>query len=489
MLLIVLALLAVEAAGAAALELESGAKHRGARTVRDRTALGGRAVLVRGRGSLVVSERSGAVASLQLRARALRCRGWPRLKVGVAAGSARSLTVRSRRWRNYSIRLSAAAGQHTYVLRLANPRRTRRCVRAVVADSATVVARRVPPIVSRPAAAAQPAAPPPLLYRNPVYSARGTADPMVLDAGGHHSDYWAYATGGGFPMLHSADLVHWEDAGHAMSGRPAWAAQTGDYHPWAPSVIERAGTYVMFYVSLNTALDPDTNCIGVATSSDPSGPFADRGILDDATATRDQSGRPLGCGDDAGYSNIDPAPFVDSGGQAYLYVSTTDRCQAPAPGASCPSGRTVSVIPLTTDLLEAAGPRQPLFGAGDQSWESAPWADVVENPWPIKRGGTYYLLYSGGAWDGRYGMGYATAAAPTGPFVKAPDNPVLRDNDNALSAGGGMSVTGPHGGDWVAYHGRSGSYGGARLLRVDPLRFPSSKLTIDGPSAGQSQLP
>jgi hypothetical protein len=36
----------------------------------------------------------------------------------------------------------------------------------------------------------------------------------------------------------------------------------------------------------------------------------------------DARGRPIGCGDDAGYGNIDRAPFVDANGRAYLYLST-----------------------------------------------------------------------------------------------------------------------------------------------------------------------
>src|SRR5215210_7139262 len=146
---------------------------------------------------------------------------------------------------------------------------------------------------------------------------------MVLDRGGTHSSYFMYATGGGFPVARSSDLVHWTDAGLAMPERPAWAAQTGDYNPWAPSVIEKpqpcpgsatGPCFVMFFTSRHASMSPPANCIGVATSPDPAGPFTDHGPLPSPDAGVDQSGRPIGCGDDGGYSNIDAAPFIDAGG-------------------------------------------------------------------------------------------------------------------------------------------------------------------------------
>lgn len=66
-------------------------------------------------------------------------------------------------------------------------------------------------------------------YENPVY---GSAFP---DPGALHNsstDYYAYATGGGFPIIKSSDLVHWEQVGRAFSTRPSWVVQSGDWHPW-----------------------------------------------------------------------------------------------------------------------------------------------------------------------------------------------------------------------------------------------------------------
>jgi arabinan endo-1,5-alpha-L-arabinosidase len=244
-------------------------------------------------------------------------------------------------------------------------------------------------------------------------------------------------------------------------------------------VIRRNGQYVMFYVSLNTDLSPDTNCVGVATSPSPVGPFTDRGPLRDLAGTTDLSGRVVGCGDNGGYGNIDPAPFLDSNGQAYLYLSTSYVCGAATPHGACPARPTMSVVRLTGDLLHATGSRQALF-AGDRAWEGT----VVENPWMQKRAGAYVLFYSGGDYRARYGMGVAKAGSPTGPFTKNPGNPVFTDNGGVFGAGGGMPVAGPHGGDWLVYHGRAAPFPAPRTLRIDPLRWSGSTPIVIGPTLG-----
>ena len=140
---IALGLLAMEGAGAAAaLELDSGGLHRGAaRTVRDPGASGGRAMMLYGRAYLRRPVDLTAFTSVRLRARALPCRGWPRIRLGLSGTSSRTRVIRSRRWRTYSLPLSATAGKRVLGLRFANPRRARRCAREVLVDSVGFVPR------------------------------------------------------------------------------------------------------------------------------------------------------------------------------------------------------------------------------------------------------------------------------------------------------------------------------------------------------------
>ncbi|MDQ4048145.1 MAG: glycoside hydrolase family 43 protein, partial [Actinomycetota bacterium] len=330
-----------------------------------------------------------------------------------------------------------------------------------------------------------------MAYQNPVYDF-SFPDPGVFRNGA--GDYYAYSTGGGFPVLHSTDLVHWESVGQALPDRPSWAVRTGDWHPWAPSVLrspgacpgtQSPGCYLLYYVGLSGLHSPATHCVAVAWSPTPAGPFTDLGPIQATDGTLDASGRPPGCGDDAGYSNIDPAPFLDPDGEAYLYLSTNRRCDAPTT-APCPLAPTISVLSLSRDLTRVAGTRTALFAGIPGSWEQEPGqSPKVENPWVERRGSTYYLFYSGGDYRRAYGMGYATAPSPTGPFTKAPINPILRQTADVLSPGGGSVTKGTEGGDWMVYHGRAGSYAAPRTLRIDPLVWRADgSVMVKGPTTG-----
>jgi beta-xylosidase len=134
---------------------------------------------------------------------------------------------------------------------------------------------------------------------------------------------------------------------------------------------------------------------------------------------------------------------------------------------------TISVIALSADVLHASGGRTPLFSGDPGTWEAAGVSvPTVEGPTAMLHDSTYYLLYSGGNWQGAYGMGYATATSPTGPFTKSASNPILAETSAVLSPGGGDTpVPGPHGGTWLIYHGRDSSYSNPRTLRIDPFSW------------------
>jgi beta-xylosidase len=357
-----------------------------------------------------------------------------------------------------------------------------------------VPAPRRPDAPPEPAVPAPPATGPVAAgYENPV--AGSVADPAVIDAGRGDHDYFLYATGTLFPLWRSPDLVHWTQIGTALRARPAWTLQSGDWNPWAPGVLRSSaacpGTsseecFVFYYTALHATLTPRPHCVGVAVSPVPEGPFTDLGPLGRSDGALDALGRPIGCGDDAGYGNIDPQPFVDADGRVYLYVSTDRQCDE---AGVCVLRPTLSVIPLADDLLHASGPRTPLL-SGDGGWEFSGATPLVENPSMTRVGSRYYLFYSGGDWRGAYGMGYAVGGSPTAamepsPFLKAPENPILRETDAARSSGGGMLVRGPAGGDWLIYHGRNGAYDQPRTLRIDPVVWaPEDRVQIAGPTTG-----
>lgn len=350
---------------------------------------------------------------------------------------------------------------------------------------------RLPGPAPAPAPAPRPE-PGPGSYRNAVWDLWEFADPTVIHVG---DTYYAYASGDGFQVMRSKDLVHWEWLGAALGARPPWVVGGGDWHPWAPSVLStdepcpgaaEPGCFLMFYVGLSSRYGTTTNCTAVATSPTPEGPFTDRGPLERSDGVRD-GGWPVGCGDTAGYGNIDPQPFVDDDGKAWLYLSTDWRCTATGP---CELRPEISVIPLAADRLRAAGPREPLLSGRATSWEQAPWAPVVENPWVLKRGATYHLLYSGGSWQGAYAMGHATAPAPDGPFTRTSPEPWTGTTAEVVSMGGGSIVRDGADAEWLVYHGRDGSLDMPRTLRIDRLRWTEDDLPeLDGPSTAVRAAP
>ncbi len=143
-------------------------------------------------------------------------------------------------------------------------------------------------------------------FEAPVYPG-DFPDPSVLLTGGM---YWAYATGSAgrnLQVMSSPDLHTWSAPADPLPVLPAWATVG---HTWAPGVIELAGKYVMYYTVRNG--NPAMQCISVATSATPGGPFVDR------------SSQPLVCQAPDGGS-IDPNPYRDPGsGHLYLIWKSDD---------------------------------------------------------------------------------------------------------------------------------------------------------------------
>ncbi len=273
------------------------------------------------------------------------------------------------------------------------------------------------------------------------------ADPFVLHVDG---TYYAYATEAGghnVQVMRSSDLVAWTHLGDALPTLPAWA---GAGRTWSPVVLPRAGGYVLYYVVREP--QSDRQAISWARSASPEGPF-----VDSSTA-------PLVFQLDRGGS-IDPSPFVDGDGTAYLLWKSDDNAlQNPS---------SLWIQPLSADGGSLAGSPTALL-SHDRRWERP----LIEAPSMVHARGRYYLFYSANWWEsGRYSVGYATSASVTGPFTKATTaRPWLRSGVPAAGPGGQEFFV-DHDGDLrMAFHGwtpASVGYkgGGARSLRIARVGF------------------
>ena len=274
-------------------------------------------------------------------------------------------------------------------------------------------------------------------------------DPFVLRVGG---TYFAYATQTGatsVQRMQSSDTVRWHHGlGNALPALPPWA-QWG--HTWAPSVLRRGLTYVLYYTARDRA--SGRQCISRAVSVLPQGPFVDASLS------------PWLCQLDRGGS-IDPYAFVDDGGVPYLLWKSDDNAL----------GRPTTLWGqrLSADGLSRVGTATPLLAA-DAAWEGG----VVEGPAMTRApGGQRYLFYGANAWDSpAAGIGFATCAGPLGPCAKATRaGPWMASSGQKVGPAGPTFFTDAGGGLRLGYHawspGRVGyPAGGARSLWIDRVDF------------------
>ncbi len=277
------------------------------------------------------------------------------------------------------------------------------------------------------------------------------ADPFLLRMGDVYYAYSTNSTGGNIQVITSHDLRHWEWIGNGLAAVPFWASRD---LTWAPSVLPRGNTYVVYYTVHE--ISSGRQCISSGVSVAPQGPFVD------------DSWGPLVC--EPGGS-IDPSPFVDADGRAYLTWKHERVGDEPS---------RIMIRPLGADGRSFTGTSSELIHA-DQRWEGS----VVEAPSMVRVADRYYLFYSGNAWDGRgYAVGYAVCDSPVGPCTKPSHAPVLASHGAVAGPGGQDFFTDPGGGLWMCYHAFSEPHVGAagnRTLRVARVAFPGGRPTFAAP--------
>jgi beta-xylosidase len=304
------------------------------------------------------------------------------------------------------------------------------------------------------------------MMANPVIDA-DFPDPFILEVDG---EYWAYSTGSAgwyIQAARSTDLADWELVKDALPALPEW--QVPGY-TWAPEVVRTPAGFVMHYTTRDR--QSGRQCISVATSDVPEGPFSD-----------DRDG-PLVCQVELGGS-IDATYFTDTDGEAYLIWKNDGNC--------CGMGTEFWAQPVTEDGLELTGEPTNLGLVNDRVWEG----DVIEAPTLWLADGTYYLLYSANGYSGAaYAVGYATASTVLGPYTKAPENPILATSDDASAAGPGHQsiIEGPGGGLWLAYHAWDKEaigyeVGGIRTMWLDELFLEDGTARVEGPDDGPQPAP
>ncbi|MEZ4884022.1 MAG: glycoside hydrolase 43 family protein [Chitinophagales bacterium] len=275
-------------------------------------------------------------------------------------------------------------------------------------------------------------------YKNPIIHA-DYSDPDILRVG---EDFYMVASSfnsaPGLPILHSTDLIHWEIINHVFQRQMPDSTFSKPQHgngAWAPSFRFHDGFYYIFYG------DPDFG-IYMSKTKDPSGKWLPPLLIKAAKGW------------------IDPCPFWDEDGKAYLVHAFA---------GSRSSIKSVLVVnemkPDGSELLDDG----VLVFDGHQNHTT------IEGPKFYKRNGYYYIFAPAGGVP----TGWQTVLRSKNIYGPYEDKIVLHQ--------GKTDINGPHQGGWVSLENGEywfvhfqdkNAYG--RIVHLQPMTWTDDNWCIIG---------
>lgn len=340
-----------------------------------------------------------------------------------------------------------------------------------------------------------------LTYQNPIVEGidpHGLRDCQVLREG----DFW-YMTGTSWPhwsrqeqgdtlnpgvaLYRSTDLSSWEFVSYIVPrpGPDSWYYNRF----WAPEIQKIQGKFYVLFNCRNDSLGFVGQHPGYGVSDQIEGPYD--------IITRDA---PLTNGNDLTF-------FEDTDGKVWAFWNQGREFGIGFAQIDLATGS------FLTEPISAIRPAEVTFEYDDlgqlvkvPGYDGRPipkvaiyhdWDAIgIEGAYVIKNGDTYYLFYS--SWTRGYEIGYATAPAITGPWIKYEGNPLYGAQNPQTCSHNGLPYTGdpaspfiavghnaiftgPDGGTWLSCHGIL--KGGNPMLVIDPLTFqPDGVITANGPT-------
>lgn len=237
-------------------------------------------------------------------------------------------------------------------------------------------------------------------YKNPVIHA-DYSDPDAIRVG---EDYYMVSSSfthiPGLPILHSRDLVNWKLIGHALSKQPPFDHFSTVQHGggvWAPSIRYHNNEFYIYYP------DPDFG-IYLVKAKTINGPWSAPLLV--------QAGKGL----------IDPCPFWDDNGKAYL---------AHAYAGSRAGIKSILVV----REMNPEGTR--FIGSPVMVYDGHEQDPTIEGPKLYKRNGYYYIFAPAGGVSTGWQL-VLRSKNIYGPYERK----VVMDQ-------GSTQVNGPHQGAWV----------------------------------------
>ena len=266
-------------------------------------------------------------------------------------------------------------------------------------------------------------------YKNPILYL-DYSDPDAIRVG---DDYYLVASSfncsPGLPILHSNDLVNWKILTYALPRQIPAEVYDQPQHGkgvWAPCIRFHNGFFYIYYP------DPDFG-IYVITAKDPAAAWSKPTLVL------------------PGKGIIDPTPFWDEDGKAYLTIAWA----ASRAGVNS----LLTVFKMNTDGMSVLDEGKHVFDGHDHH-------PTIEGPKVYKRNGYYYIFAPAGG-------------VPTGwQLILRSKNIYGPYEEKIVMDQGATSVNGPHQGAWVdtktgehwfLHFQDKGAYG--RIVHLQPMTW------------------
>jgi xylan 1,4-beta-xylosidase len=199
----------------------------------------------------------------------------------------------------------------------------------------------------------------------------------------------------GLPIFHSKDLVNWKLIGHVLTKPEIFNVEGSGVSRglFAPSIRHDNG---LFYV-VCTLIDRGGNFISTAT--DPAGPWSDPVWVPEV-------------------EGIDPSPFFDDDGRAYLIYNSV----APDNEPLYSGHRTIRLREFDKASLKVIDEEVLLMNGGVDLGKNPIW---IEAPHIFKKNGFYYLICAEGGTGYQHSEVVFRSESVKGPYIPYDKNPIL----------------------------------------------------------------
>lgn len=266
-------------------------------------------------------------------------------------------------------------------------------------------------------------------YRNPILYG-DYSDPDVCRADdGYFMVASSFCNAPGLPLLHSKDLVNWRVVNYVLKKIPGerYDKPVHGCGVWAPSIRYHEGKFFVCFPM------PDEG-IFMTTAEDPLGEWT----------------TPVNIRPGAGW--IDPCPFWDDDGKAYLAAGVAK--------SRIGFNSTLFIVEMRPDGMGLIGEEVKIFD-GNENGQT-----TIEGPKMYKRNGLYYIFAPAGGVK----TGWQTVLRSRNIFGPYEHKVVMRQGDT--------DVNGPHQGAWVNtvagedwFLHFQDVYAAGRIVHLQPMRW------------------